>query len=233
MKQLRELSRIAVAVAIGGLVLWGAITWHRWQLGRVRAALATAALRADSIEAVADTTRLLALQSTGDSVRAYQRRVIQETQTSDRLDRELRQERIARLGLQAQLASLDTAVTGGPTSEVLGVRTGHFSFRQPPYTVQADASLPAPPAAGTLDLKVQLDTLRLGLRLGCLEANDIGIRAAQVTTIGPPWAKIQLGEVSQSPDLCRSPALAKRPPSRVLPFLLGIVAGVVGWEVIR
>lgn len=233
MKQLRELSRIAIAIAVGILIIVGALAYHRARLASVRRELATAALRADSLEAVADTTRLLALGAAGDSLAVYQRRSVQEIQRGDRLDRALRQERIARLGLQAQLAALDTSVTGGPTSETLGVRSGHFDIRKPPYTIQADAFLPAPPAAGTLDLDIQLDTLKLGLRLGCLAPNDVGIRAAQVTTFGPPWAKIQLGEVSQSPDLCRSPALAQRPGSRVLPFLLGIVAGVVGWEVIR
>jgi len=193
---------------------------------RAESAATEAALAADTLVASQDTTRLLTLKlaSLGDSLRVEQRRAVQVNQRADALDRALGLERTARESLAATIARYrgvvetdavretvlvavaaagaraGSAAAGGATVDTL--RHGTFDIRQAPYTVRAQVALPPPPAAGAMALAIDLDTVRLEVRLGCGPPNAAGVRAAAATVTGPRWAAIQLGRVEQAPEVC-------------------------------
>lgn len=197
------------------------------------------ALRADSTAAAADQTRKVGeraqaaiLKVLGDSLNGVERRAIQQQQRADALDRALGRERIARVEATARVAQLETILAGAPVREDSTARVADFTVRQAPYTVTATATLPRPPLTASLRLGVTLDPIPLHLRLGCGPADRSGIRPASATLIGPTWADLQLGTVEQSPDLCHSPALTSKGPSRLRWALFGAVAATaVRWFV--
>jgi hypothetical protein len=219
-----------ILAAFGAVVFWGALQARRATVAQREAA--ASALRADSLVAAADTTRLVAIRGL---TKIYERRVIQERQVADSLDRLLRRERIARVGLVATVRALDTTLTGHVTADSLdNVRVAQWPpTYQPPFTIEARVELPRPPAEATLQIGVRVDPVRLGLRLGCGSAGRDGIRPASVAVEAPTWATIRLEQVSQSPDLCASPALQPKPKRRWPWLVAGVLVGMVGWEVIR
>lgn len=201
------------------------------RIDRWRREAAANALRADSVEAFADRSRTLsavALALLADSAAGAERRVVQQRQRGDQLDRALGRERIARLAAEVRVHALDSSIASlGAVRGDTGVRVAEFAVRDEPYTIQATATLPPAPRPGALRVRVTLDSVLLGLRLGCGSANGQGIRPATATILGPPWAAVALGAVEQSPDLCRSPALQPRRPSRLRWAGLGVAVGVV------
>ena len=191
------------------LVLVGTVAMLQRDRLAVRRRYAAAALRADSLEAAADTTRAVALRTLGDSQRAWQRRAVQRPQPSDALDRELRLQRVALTelhaevrGLRAELASRDTV-----GEDSLGVRRATFAVDSTPYRGSVNVALPASGGRGSLRLDLRIDPAPIGLRVGCGPANADGIRPAAVTATGPRWLSVTLDRVEQEPGLCRSPAL--------------------------
>ncbi len=206
------------------LTSWQAYSWYR------RAG--DNALRADSIQAAADTTRRVLQETMRDSVAVWQRRAIQLRERSDQLDRALRLERRARVALEARVHALALTDTS-PTAVVEdSVRRIAFSGRDPPYTYRADITLREfPTPQYNLALEIQLDPIPLDLRIGCSPPID-GIRQAQATVVSPPWATVELTYVTQDQDVCRSPALELPPvslgmrmPWWVIP--LAVIAGYV------
>lgn len=213
--------------ALGLLVVLGV------QSFRLRAAerrIGAVLLRADSLEAANDTTRSIAERAQrvlGDSLHGVERRAIQEKQRADALDRALGRERIARVGLEARVDSL-RLITGAVIDTVVdGARSITFEIDTipyygraivwvPPQTILAggDSMVSPRPERPTLDLRLSVTPIPLSLRLGCGEAVQ-GIRPATVTLYGPRWATLSLDSLSQSPDLCRSPALQPRGPRRL------------------
>lgn len=216
------------AIALVLLVLLG---FQSCQLSQERGRLRDSVLRADSIEAAADSTRgvsenaLKALHSLfGDSVAAVERRVVQERQRGDALDRALGRERIARAGLTVTVDSLRVAVQAPVTSDTGDqVRSAWFPVSEVAFTGEAAVSLPRPPASGTLDLQITVRPIPLHLRLGC-GAPVNGLRPATAVLAGPSWTTLTLDSLSQDPGLCRSPILEQR-VSRLK--WMGIGAGLV------
>jgi hypothetical protein len=104
----------------------------------------------------------------------------------------------------------DTGGVGVRRTTGDGVRRAAFDLRQEPYTVHADVSLPEPPAAGRMDVSVELDTLALDIRVGCGDAGSKGarpersewVRPASVTVVAPAWALMRLARVEQAPSVC-------------------------------
>src|ERR1019366_4271595 len=78
-------------------------------------------------------------------------------------------------------------------------RRGAVGLRSAPYTVHADVALPPPPGAGRMDVRVDLDTLALEMRIGCGPAGASGVRPASVTTVAPAWASVRPDRVGQAP----------------------------------
>jgi hypothetical protein len=192
----------------GGVVL---LVFVRWEVSRLRenqrveARAHQAALAQDTVEAARDTSRALPMEGVlGDSLRAAQRRAIQVEQRADRLDATLSLERVARERLEASVVALRTSVKSDTVyvTRADDARHAVFDARQPPYTVHADVSLPEPPARGRMDVRVELDTLALDVRVGCGAAGNEGVRPAAVTVVGPAWALMRLSRVEQAPSVC-------------------------------
>jgi hypothetical protein len=166
-----------------------------------------AGLQADSLQAAADSTRVLyrvAVAGLGDSLRVAVRRAVQEVQRADVLDKALRLERVTRDKLRATIAELRSAPRSD-TVQVVGTdgeRRATFDVRQAPYTVRAEVSLPAAPGRGRMDVRVKLDTLALDVHVGCGAANAAGVRAATAIVVAPKWASVRLGSVEQAPRVC-------------------------------
>jgi hypothetical protein len=214
---------IRKAMAILLIVVAAFALLQTGRLGNAQRHTAAAALAADTLQASADTTRALYIEvaSLGESLRASQRRVIQVTQRADALDRTLGLERVVRDSMRVTITGLSaharsdtvfvdstygerrTALRGafGGAREA-DERRAVFDLRSAPYTVHADVALPPPPSAGRMDVRVDLDTLALDLRVGCGAANASGVRPASVTTIAPAWASVRLERVEQAPGVC-------------------------------
>lgn len=223
------------AALVAALVL--ALGVSRCQVTREREARAAAALRADSIDAENDTTRRVLMSERervrllGDSLAVVERRAVQVPQIQSALDSALGRERILKADLAAVVRESHT-VTGGTVTEStdntratgreadsvavgqVTVRRGSFDVRDEPYTARAIVELPAPPARGSIDLRIRLDTARISVRPGCGAPDASGIRPATVAVSGPVWLGITLERVEQDPSLCRSPALVPRGVSR-------------------
>jgi hypothetical protein len=55
---------------------------------------------------------------------------------------------------------------------------------------------------------------------------SLGIKTASIAASSPPWARLRLDRVEQSPDLCASPALLRNPtPHRTLAFTPLVIDG--------
>jgi hypothetical protein len=94
------------------------------------------------------------------------------------------------------------AATEQPSRSTSDVRNARYDVRD------FAESPPSPAAAGLhLRLGVELDPIPIVPSLWCATPNVHGIRFAMIEVPAPEWASIQFDEVSQSPDLCASPAL--------------------------
>ena len=207
---------------------------------RSRAADLAAVRAVDRAAAAHDSTRTLDLGDALDArFVAVQRRAVQAELRADVLDGALRLERRSRAELAVTVASLrvrtagetvhiepDTTLVEGAPGEP--VRRAHFSVRETPWTVQAEVVLPPPPAPGTIDLQVRLDTLPIAVRLGCGSPGVAGVRSAAVTVVAPAWATVRLARVEQESGVCESLDAAagaelRRSRRRALYLLRGLV----------
>ncbi|HVT39895.1 MAG TPA: hypothetical protein VHE78_12670 [Gemmatimonadaceae bacterium] len=202
---------------VAAIVLVGV---QSWQLSSAQNRAARSGLAADSMQAARDTTRriyyidaavLAAARADaariGDSLRLFERRAVQALQRADALDRALGLERVARHRLEAMVVGLrrqvvtDSVHSSGSDS----LRHAVFDVRHAPYSVHAEVTLPRPPASGLMAVRVDLDTIRLEVRVGCGKAAPNGVPPARVNVVSPAWAKIGLSRVEQSPGVCAAP----------------------------
>jgi hypothetical protein len=162
-------------------------------------------LSQDSLDASHDTTRVVRVMidtGGGDSIRVWQRRAEQATQRADALDRVLREERVARADVRLSAPSLDTTVT-------LPARGAEQVIRQAPYTLSiAGATNASSDSNAVVGLHLTMDTLALGVRIGCGAANPLGVRPTSVSVSAPAWATVRMDRVEQDPSVCNAKALA-------------------------
>lgn len=183
-----------------------------------RGAHFNASLRADSAIAASDTTRKLLgrVQKTiGDSTTAWSRRVVQETQRADSLDKAMRETRQSRTDVGVTIAkgsgSASGAVhvvyvpvnagSGAPRADSTDVRSSRFDVTAGVFQVVADVTLPAPPAVGTMAATVTAPKIPLSIREYCGSVTD-GVRRADAVVTGPTWATIGIDHVESSPEMC-------------------------------
>lgn len=192
-------------------------------------------LRADSIAAANDRTRQVAIRAAAGYA-SYERRVLQVRRERDAIDTELRRETRARVQAQLKLADFLGTIASTKPVEVAGdTRIGRFAWRDPPFTIRATASLPAPPGRGRLELGIMLDTLRLEARLQCGERDRrTGVAPASILLMTPVWAQVRIDSVQQAPEVCSPPpAPALSLPSLRLPSWVQVAvpaaAGVAGY----
>lgn len=163
------------------------------------------ALKADSLQASADTTRNVSWRANkvlGDSLAAVERRTIQTPGIKrDELDKVLSRVTVLTTRLDATIRKLNVQ-NGTGTSVVVDskdVRSSTFHVDSTPYHVDASVRLPPPPALGKIDLAVRLDTVSLRPRLQCGKAVD-NVRPATILVETPTWltAKIVNSQVDVS-----------------------------------
>lgn len=166
-----------------------------------RAARVTAQLSLDSLEAVEDTTRQRLVGVLGDSVAYWERRVVQLNEANDSLGEALEQRTVAHNRAVARVDELETQVHGiideqaTPSGET--VPGAVFELRRPPYTVWARAVISNPPI---LNFQIQLDSIPLGIRLGCGLNDDLS--KAYVGIRSPEWAQIRIVDAQQDDSIC-------------------------------
>jgi|GEM_PF-5341698 len=204
--------RAAMIVLVAACVVLGVIAARlvlkETELVRAAAVLRADALAADAIEAARDSTRLVALAggSAGDSVRVWQRRIVQVRQRADSLDRAIGLERAARYRVEATVRELTTQVASRPgTAASDSVRRGEFVVDDPPYHVVASVTLPPAPSDGAMTVRVRLDTVMIEARVGCGAGGAGSVRPATLTLVGPSWVGVRVVRVEQDPRVC-SPA---------------------------
>jgi hypothetical protein len=196
---------------------------HRVEVARARAA--EAALASSNLVAERDSTRTVA-RVFGESLTVAQRRVMQVAQRNDALDAALGAQRLARYALSASVDSLEQLVAAASTRDPShALWLASFALRQPPYTIRADVEFPEPPDSAQLDMRVQLDSIHVDARVACSPPNEHGVKSASITASTPPWARLRFDRVEQSPDLCASPALARRSDTRRLMSFAPLVLG--------
>lgn len=160
------------------------------------------AFRADSIAAAADSARLLALESIGDSTNAWQRRVIQTTLERDSLDRELRLRPVVEIPGELRVDTLvfvDT-VYAQPTEEE-GRQDYEFEGIDPPFAYRGVANIWPLDYRGIFNVRVyQNDPILISTRISCGEEN--GVRSAHVTMLADDPFSAVPGQVRADPDVC-------------------------------
>lgn len=187
-----------------------------WRLNASHSRERRAGLTADSLAASLDSSRAVILSARdsarilGDSIGAVSRRAFQVGQRNDALDRAQGLDRAAIAELRTMIRDLSIRIPSSTpvTVDSQGTRSARFVIDSTPYHGTADVALPAA-GAGSIDLRIRIDTARLGLRLGCGAKGEGGIRSASATLTGPTWLGMELGRVEQSPEVC-NPTPAKR-----------------------
>ncbi len=218
----------ALGIVAGVLLL--SSTFLGWRLDRANARARDAGLAADTLAAALDTSRHVQLSARdsmkilGDSMGAIGRRAFQLKQRNDALDKAQGLERTAIAELRTAIKELSVRIgSAAPVAvDSAGTRTATFVIDSTPYRGTAAVSLPAA-GAGSIDLRIRIDTARLGLRLGCGSSTN-GIRSAAATLTGPPWLGMELGRVEESPEVC-NPTPAKPNLLRRLLGKCGLGAG--------
>jgi len=215
------------------LLLAGAVAVQTWRLDRAETRAKVATLARDSAEAAADSTRAASAQAQavlGAELAAVERRVVQQRQRADSLDRALGLERRARVRVELRADSLQAVATAAVMADSAdSVRRALFDVREPPYTATADVALPRPPALGRLSLHVGLDPAPLEVRISCGVSRD-GIRPATVTAVGPRWLSLELASVEQDPAVCQAARGLPR-KKKPLPWKEGLIL-VLGLRVL-
>ena len=213
------------------LILVACATWMSHasnQLSRAYIRERALALKASNLEAVHDSTRNLARENArvakllGDSLRAYEKRVVQQDQPADPLDSAARITRSAMYSLGFKVGEFIGKLTKPRRDTV------PFHIRQDPYTVDATVSHPPVGDSVTLAVTVALDTIPMTVRVGCRDTGDAGIRAASVMLTAPPWATVRFGDVQQDPGICNPPPVTQQPPGGRRLFSWAPVALSVG-----
>lgn len=200
------MSNLTKALFAAMILATAAATYEAHQERRARI---TAELSRDSVEAVADTTRLRTVRTLQRDVRVWERRAVQLTAVNDSLSEELGWRTIAHNRAVARVDDLETYVQGvigrEATEDGDVVQTADFRVRQEPYTAWARAVMTDPPI---LALRVALDPIPLALRLGCGVEDDLS--RAYVGISAPEWADVRVVEARQEARMC-NPDLGDAP----------------------
>ena len=199
------------------------------QLNRERAWTSQLVLAAENVKAERDSTREVALENAkvaallGDSLRVFEKRVVQISQKSDALDRATGRERRGAYTIEIAPAPLWGAFTApSRVAPDTTTRTARFDVRQPPYTVSADVSIPRPPDSARMEVRVALDPVVADVRVSCSPVDSVGIRAASISATTPAWATVKFGRVEQAPDVCQPPVIKRRRWFSFKPLALGV-----------
>lgn len=178
-------------------------------LGSARRRADILGLRADSIQARADTLRV----AFADSLATWRRRAVQlPTTPATRV--------VVRPVLQVDTVRIVDTV------EVMGdeVRTATFLKYQPPVSLRAEVALPPAGQAGTLDATLAVDPIPLTVRIACGGATD-GIYPVEAVVTTPTEVTLRMDTPMVDPNVCNQPT-PRAARSWPYTLLVGLVAGL-------
>ena len=196
------IDKIGLGKIIVGVLALAAVGGLGYMFMDSRAKVREYSLRADSLQAVADTTRLV-------SANTWERRAIQAELERDDLDRELEQ---VRMSTVETTVLIDTVYveTEADTTETLadGTRYALFETYRKPLSAKLQVWLPEPPGAARLSMTTALDPIPLTVDVTCSESvYDSSVRRAMFRANGPEWADIRMNTGTVEPTVCLAPAL--------------------------
>ena len=224
--RLKQIAPIFVSVAMIFFIAVGII--RGIQLDRARTNLAASVLRGDSLQAEADTTRLVVVPGLAEM---YERRAVQLVKVQDSLGDALDRSVAARTRLEVTLVTVQRQVTGTPVEVVtlddsLKVRLASFEVHQPPVHAYVDVELPPPgPVLPMMRLNLQFDPIPISTRIFCEPGPDLNV--AKVGFTVPDFLTLQLTEVHQARDVCNAPPLRVPMTTKIGYGSLGFAAGMV------
>jgi hypothetical protein len=193
-----------------------------------------AGMRADSLEAVGDSTKYL-VGILGDSLGIATRRVVQLEHVNDSLGKKVGQDITAR----ARIAIQPKPMTVTDTVEVVvqndSTRIVSFDIYEKPVSLQAEIHVQPDTAFG--QFSVQLDPIDLEIDLSCGQEVN-GFRQANIFAISDKYSTIDIKEVQQSSEICNPKKVIEDRSTwqkvNELPTWLKVtVGGVVGYLIVK
>lgn len=186
------------------------------------------ALRADSIEAAADTARLLHLAAMDDSTNAWQLRIVQTELQRDSLDRELELRPVVRVSAGLRIDTLRMADTVEvPIILHDTVKVYAFEGNDGPFAFRGDARV-FPTDRALFDVRVNLTRpITVDARISC--GQEQGIKSASVLLSAEDPFSVVPASVFQDPEICNpSVPIFQFSKGKMFWAGAGIVAGVLG-----
>lgn len=199
---LAAVKAIGLGKILAGVLAVGLVGGLGYLLLDARGQVREYSLQADSLAAVADTTRLVAADT-------WERRAIQAEIERDDLDRELRQERLATVETEVVVDTVYVE-TESDSVDVLpdGTRHALFNTYQQPIRANIEVWLPEPPREARMEMSLAMDPVPLSLDVTCSESVfDGNVRRAMFRAHGPEWADIRVSTGTVDPTVC-SPTMA-------------------------
>lgn len=194
-----KIQNIVLLAAVGAALITAGVFYVK--TGQANERARENALRADSLEAALDTTRLLAL-ALSDSVDVYQRRAHQYELEADSLDDALEAESAVRADLELRLRTRPVVVREVPvqvvdsTTEVV-----EFSEDDVAYSLFARISLDRKSQTAEGFFDVQLKPIYLHARVTCQDGPS-EVRSASLNLVTPEWISAQLSGLEAAPEVC-------------------------------
>ncbi len=185
--------RLGLALGILGVLL---VVGLAIALALTRRAVRSTALRADSLEAVADTQRMVA----GAAVR----RMVQAELAKTAVDESLKAKPKVRIVTTIRFDTVRIHdFAGSPVVEVEGVRIDTARVDSAGITGTVVAKLPPPPQPGRWDMTLGIKPFTIIPGVSCSKEKFNGIRRAYVTLDSlPPWAHPDIRSAQASAGVC-------------------------------
>lgn len=207
---MKKLLILALLLATVASVAWAKIITDRYR---------DESFRADSIAAAADTARLLALESLGDSVSAYQLRVVQVELKRDSVERELRERPVVRVhaGLRVDTLRLRDTVPAPIVEDT--VKVYPFQGSDGPFAFTGLGRI-YPAGSAIFDVRVAMTRpIPVDARITCGQGSGVNT-ASLLLSAEDPFELIP-NEVYQDPGICN-------PVTPILSFTTGKAVWTAG-----
>ena len=190
-----RIERIALLAATGAALLIGGVFYVKAQQAeeQVRQAL----LRADSLEASLDTTRLILIGREN----VFQRRAHQYELEVDSLDKELGAESAARTNLEVWIKNRPVVIREVPVEVTDSTFVAEFSEDDVAYSLFARISLDRKSQTADGFFDVTIKPIYLQARITC-EDGPGDIRRASMNLVTPDWMTANLTDVEFAPQVC-------------------------------
>jgi hypothetical protein len=173
------------------------------------------ALRADSIEAVLDTTKVVHLVVNNDSVDVYRKRAVQHALEQDKLEKKLKSRAIQHAAMIAFMSGIVDSLSAPATADSAdSVRSASFRVDSVPFHGNINVKIPRPPANAVAQVNIAVDTAHIGLSVRCGEPVS-GTRPAEVAVSTDPWLKFRVSAVEQETRVC-NPQMPTKPKKGVI-----------------